>query len=191
LGSEYIGARFTGEQQFQGLTCLRIAWDSPATPQQAFHTKGFALVCPSRDYKVLYREEETTYQEKTSPVLSEKDVLVVNQLTQYGDVWMPTLVNHEWEKVTADGKRSALSEIFRVVEFEPNALRDDSIFSPIFSPGTRVFRSGVTETGDKLEIAGGDTIALEQQLRTGNFSIFTSPTAPKVQEETKPATPRN
>ena len=184
LGADYLGTQLVGEQQFQGLPCLRLEWDFPAGRQFAYRVKGFALVCPSRDYKVLYRQEESTSEEKTTPTRSEKDVLVVEQLTQYGDAWMPSRVSHQWSKVAADGETSTLSEVFRVLEFEPNAVRDDSIFSPIFSPGTRVFRAGADKAGNKLEIAGGDTTALEGSLSTGDFSLFTPLTAPTTDSAT-------
>ena len=159
-------ANITGLQEFRGLSCLRLNWEKPA--MGGYNLKGFVLVCPSRDYKELYKENEAVSVSPGNTVKRFTQVTTVNELKKYGDSWIPTDVSYERQDFYENNEVRSLQQRFRVVDFQIDP--DTTLFSPLFSPGTRVFQGTPTGGDSSLSVAGGDIFDLAATLRTGDFS---------------------
>ena len=159
-------ARVSGLQDFQGLPCIRLDWEKPA--QGGYDLKGFVLVCPSRDYKELYKENKAVSVSPGNTVKSFAKVTTVNELKKYGDSWIPSDVSYESQDFYENKEVRSLQQRFRVVDFQIDP--DTSLFSPLFSPGTRVFTGTPTGGDAALNVAGESIAKLSARLRGGDFS---------------------
>jgi hypothetical protein len=167
--SEYLrfyGARVTGVQEFGQLQCIRLDW-SIAPGKGSYAVKGHVLVCPSRDYKEVYKEVQATSNKPDEPVRQYTEKRVIESFKRFGDAWLPTSARFERQDFYEQGEVRSLQESFRVVSFQSEEETEINIFKPLLSAGTRVFESGGEA---KVEVMGSDIAELLQQLRAGNFS---------------------
>lgn len=162
------GAQITGWQNFHGLNCIKVEYQVTNTNPYS----GYALVCPQRDYKLVFNEQNSNSLDPKDRFKHSVDRFVVEQFAKYGDAWIPARVRHEWVRTTVDGQEKSLIEQFRVLEFQADAVTTDLLFEPLFAPGTRLYRNGMNAVGGKMEVVGGDVLSLVKKLQSGDFSIL-------------------
>jgi hypothetical protein len=158
--------RLVGEETFRGLPCLRLQYTHLRPDAQV---TGTLLVCPSRDFSVVTHNEKLKITAPNTKIASNERNDVVEQFKQYGNQWIPTVARMENYETDKNGNRKRLySRLFKVQSLQINAIEDDGVFTPQFSPGTDIHRLNA----NRVEVAGGHTSALESALRAGNLSVL-------------------
>ena len=153
--------KVVGHEIYKGLQCLRIEWGQKDKSSEW----GVYLVCPQRDWRILFQENRFGSGQKEG-VKSIYRKMSVESLKHYDDGWVPSSVRTEYTMTGYDGKMKTSIDKLKVVDFNPNAVDEDALFDPSFSPGTRILsQEGVT-------IAGGNMTVLVAQLQSRDFSIL-------------------
>ena len=155
---------------YRGLKCWRLEWNTLSNKGQGFARKGFSLICPDRDYKELYREDVITNTDQKLPLQIASNKFAVEKLQKYGDYWIPSRVFRESKRVNFEGNEKVLTESFRITSLQADAVTTGLLFTPLFSPGTRVYFNVASSVGGKVDIAGGDIANLISRLQLGDFS---------------------
>ena len=160
------GMTLTGEQNYMGLKCFKFSWGEPNKSA----TWGFKLVAPERSYRIVYSEAHAH-----SPGLTLDDKMSVVAFIHSGNLWIPSQIKTETNRVDPDKVSNNLITVTKVFEVHTDDVSEDLLFDPMLSPGESLLE---TEPGLPVIRIGGNLSLLASELQKGDFSFLDSPTKP-------------